>query len=381
MKKINGVGTKCVHSGDLIDDRFKGATSPIFPSTAYDFIDVEDDKYPRYFNTPNQLALSKKIADLENCEAALLFGSGIAAIFTSLFSFLKSEDHVIFQGSIYGGTLNLVIKEFKKFNIEYSLVDSFDIKEYEMEIKENTKIIFIESPSNPLLKVIDLQAISNLSKKNNLISIIDNTFSSPINQNPSDFGIDIIIHSATKYLGGHSDILAGALASTRSNIDKIIESSINYGGNLSEYTVWLLERSIKTLSLRVNKQNENALKVADYLSNHEKVNAVHYPGLKTHPDYELSSKQMKGFGGMLSFELSNLEEAVLFTRKIKLIKSAMSLGGVESTICSPSLTSHSKISKEERENLGIFDGLLRFSVGIEDHNDIINDLKQAFSKI
>ena len=381
MKKINGVGTKCVHSGDLIDDRFKGATSPIFPSTAYDFIDVEDDKYPRYFNTPNQLALSKKIADLENCEAALLFGSGIAAIFTSLFSFLKSEDHVIFQGSIYGGTLNLVIKEFKKFNIEYSLVDSFDIKEYEMEIKENTKIIFIESPSNPLLKVIDLQAISNLSKKNNLISIIDNTFSSPINQNPSDFGIDIIIHSATKYLGGHSDILAGALASTKSNIDKIIESSINYGGNLSEYTVWLLERSIKTLSLRVNKQNENALKVADYLSNHEKVNAVHYPGLKTHPDYELSSKQMKGFGGMLSFELSNLQEAVLFTRKIKLIKSAMSLGGVESTICSPSLTSHSKISKEERENLGIFDGLLRFSVGIEDHNDIINDLKQAFSKI
>ena len=381
MKKINGVGTKCVHSGDLIDDRFKGATSPIFPSTAYDFIDVEDDKYPRYFNTPNQLALSKKIADLENCEAALLFGSGIAAIFTSLFSFLKSEDHVIFQGSIYGGTLNLVIKEFKKFNIEYSLVDSFDIKEYEKEIKENTKIIFIESPSNPLLKVIDLQAISNLSKKNNLISIIDNTFSSPINQNPSDFGIDIIIHSATKYLGGHSDILAGALASTKSNIDKIIESSINYGGNLSEYTVWLLERSIKTLSLRVNKQNENALKVADYLSNHEKVNAVHYPGLKTHPDYGLSSKQMKGFGGMLSFELSNLEEAVLFTRKIKLIKSAMSLGGVESTICSPSLTSHSKISKEERENLGIFDGLLRFSVGIEDHNDIINDLKQAFTKI
>ena len=381
MKKINGVGTKCVHSGDLIDDRFKGATSPIFPSTAYDFIDVEDDKYPRYFNTPNQLALSKKIADLENCEAALLFGSGIAAIFTSLFSFLKSEDHVIFQGSIYGGTLNLVIKEFKKFNIEYSLVDSFDIKEYEMEIKENTKIIFIESPSNPLLKVIDLQAISNLSKKNNLISIIDNTFSSPINQNPSDFGIDIIIHSATKYLGGHSDILAGALASTKSNIDKIIESSINYGGNLSEYTVWLLERSIKTLSLRVNKQNENALKVADYLSNHEKVNAVHYPGLKTHPDYELSSKQMKGFGGMLSFELSNLEDAVLFTRKIKLIKSAMSLGGVESTICSPSLTSHSKISREEREKLGIFDGLLRFSVGIEDHNDIINDLKQAFSQI
>ena len=236
-------------------------------------------------------------------------------------------------------------------------------------------------PSNPLLKVIDLEAIGNISKKYNLISIIDNTFASPINQNPADFGIDIIIHSATKYLGGHSDILAGALASTKSNIEKIVKSSINYGGNLSEYTVWLLERSIKTLSLRVKKHNDNALAVSNFLLNHKKVKSVHYPGLESHPDHELSSRQMNGYGGMLSFELSNLDEAILFTRKIKLIKSAMSLGGVESTICSPTLTSHSKISKEERENLGIFDGLLRFSVGIEDHNDIINDLKQAFSQI
>jgi len=381
MKKNKGVDTKCVHSGDLIDDRFKGATSPLFPSTAYDFIDVNEDKYPRYFNTPNQLALSKKIADLENSEDALLFGSGIAAIFSSLFSFIKSGDHVIFQSSIYGGTLNLVIKEFKKFNIKYSLVDSFDLKDYEKEIKSNTKIIFIESPSNPLLKLIDLKSVAELCKKNNLISIIDNTFSSPINQNPSDFGIDIIIHSATKYLGGHSDILAGALASNKKYIQTIKESSINYGGNLSDYTVWLLERSIKTLSLRVAKQNENALKVAKFLFEHQKVNSVNYPGLKSHPDYELSLTQMKGFGGMLSFELNDLDEAIKFTRKIKLIKSAMSLGGVESTICSPTLTSHSKISKEERENIGIFDGLLRFSVGIEDFEDIKNDLEQALSQL
>ena len=381
MKKNKGVDTKCVHSGDLIDDRFKGATSPLFPTTAYDFIDVNEDKYPRYFNTPNQLALSKKIADLENSEDALLFGSGIAAIFSSLFSFIKSGDHVIFQSSIYGGTLNLVIKEFKKFNIKYSLVDSFDLKDYEKEIKSNTKIIFIESPSNPLLKLIDLKSVAELCKKNNLISIIDNTFSSPINQNPSDFGIDIIIHSATKYLGGHSDILAGALASNKKYIQTIKESSINYGGNLSDYTVWLLERSIKTLSLRVAKQNENALKVAKFLFEHQKVNSVNYPGLKSHPDYELSLTQMKGFGGMLSFELNDLDEAIKFTRKIKLIKSAMSLGGVESTICSPTLTSHSKISKEERENIGIFDGLLRFSVGIEDFEDIKNDLEQALSQL
>ena len=380
MKK-SGVSTKCVHSGDLIDDKFKGATSPIFPSTAYDFVDVEEDRYPRYFNTPNQKALSKKIADLENCESALLFSSGIAAIYTSLFSFIKSGDHVIFQSSIYGGTLNLVIKEFKKFNIEYSLVDSFVVNDYEKEIKNNTKIIFVESPSNPLLKIIDLNAIANLSKKYNLISVIDNTFSSPINQNPADFGIDIVLHSATKYLGGHSDILAGTLASSNSNIDKIIESSINYGGNLSEYTVWLLERSIKTLSLRVKKQNENAIKIAEYLTTLDKVKSVYYPGLKSHSDHELSKKQMKGFGGMLSFELSDLDTAILFTRKLNLVKSAMSLGGVESTLCSPTLTSHSKISKAERENLGIFDGLLRFSIGIEDSEDIIDDLNQAFEKL
>ena len=380
MKK-SGVSTKCVHSGDLIDDKFKGATSPIFTSTAYDFVDVEEDRYPRYFNTPNQKALSKKIADLENCESALLFSSGIAAIYTSLFSFIKSGDHVIFQSSIYGGTLNLVIKEFKKFNIEYSLVDSFVVNDYEKEIKNNTKIIFVESPSNPLLKIIDLKAIANLSKKYNLISIIDNTFSSPINQNPADFGIDIVLHSATKYLGGHSDILAGTLASSKSNIEKIIESSINYGGNLSEYTVWLLERSIKTLSLRVKKQNENAIKIAEYLTTLDKVKSVYYPGLKSHSDHELSKKQMKGFGGMLSFELSDLDTAILFTRKLNLVKSAMSLGGVESTLCSPSLTSHSKISKAKRENLGIFDGLLRFSIGIEDSEDIIDDLNQAFEKL
>ena len=380
MKK-SGVSTKCVHSGDLIDDKFKGATSPIFPSTAYDFVDVEEDRYPRYFNTPNQKALSKKIADLENCESALLFSSGIAAIYTSLFSFIKSGDHVIFQSSIYGGTLNLVFKEFKKFNIEYSLVDSFVVNDYEKDIKNNTKIIFVESPSNPLLKIIDLNAIANLSKKYNLISIIDNTFSSPINQNPADFGIDIVLHSATKYLGGHSDILAGTLASSKSNIDKIIESSINYGGNLSEYTVWLLERSIKTLSLRVKKQNENAIKIAEYLTTLDKVKSVYYPGLKSHSDHELSKKQMKGFGGMLSFELSDLDTAILFTRKLNLVKSAMSLGGVESTLCSPTLTSHSKISKAERENLGIFDGLLRFSIGIEDSEDIIDDLNQAFEKL
>jgi len=381
MKKNKGFNTICVHDGELADDTYKGAVSPIYLSTAYDYIDVEDNKYPRYFNTPNQLALSKKIASLENCEKALVFGSGMAAIFASMFSFLKSGDHVIFQSSLYGGTLNLIIKEFKKFNINYTLIESLEIKDYEREIKKNTKIIYVETPSNPLLKLVDLKLVSNLAKKHSLISIIDNTFASPINQNPSDFGIDIIVHSATKYLGGHSDILAGSIASSEVLIDKIFESSINYGGNLSEHTVWLLERSIKTLSLRVNAQNENALKISEFLNNNKNIKAVYYPGLKTHPQYELAKRQMKGFGGMLSFELNEEKKSNDFTRFLKIIKPAMSLGGVESTITSPALTSHAKISKEQRDKFGISDGLLRFSVGIEDYSDLESDLTQAFNKL
>ena len=381
MKNKKGLNTRCIHDGELKDDKFKGAVSPLYLSTAYDYLEVVDHKYPRYFNTPNQLALSKKISSLENCEKSLIFGSGIAAIFASMFSFLKTGDHVVFQSSLYGGTINLILKEFKKFNIEHTLVESLEIEDYKKEIKSNTKLIYIETPSNPLLQLIDLKAVSDLAKNNNLISIIDNTFASPINQNPSDFGIDIIVHSATKYLGGHSDILAGTISSSKILIDKILDSSINYGGNLSEHTVWLLERSIKTLFLRVKAQNKNAQKIADFLHVNDNVKSVYYPGLESHPQHELAKRQMNGYGGMLSFLIKEEKKSDEFTRFLKIIKPAMSLGGVESTITSPSLTSHSKISKEKREKFGISDGLLRFSVGIEDYEDLKNDLTQAFEKI
>ncbi|MAU63677.1 MAG: cystathionine beta-lyase [Flavobacteriaceae bacterium] len=381
MEKKKGLNTRSVHDGELKDDLYEGAVSPIYLSTAYNYSEGDDDKYPRYFNTPNQLALSNKIASLENCEKGLVFGSGIAAIFASMFSFLKSGDHVLFQSSLYGGTINMIVKEFKKFNIEYTLVESLEINDYKKEIKGNTKIIYVETPSNPLLQVIDLKEISILAKKHKLISIIDNTFASPINQNPSDFGIDIIVHSATKYLGGHSDILAGAIASSKNIINKIIASSINYGGNLSEHTVWLLERSMKTLSIRVNTQNENALRIANFLEKNKNVSIVNYPGLQSHPQHDLSKKQMRGFGGMLSFTLKNENQANSFTRFLKIIKPAGSLGGVESTITCPALTSHAKISKEQREKFGISEGLLRFSVGIEDYQDLEDDLVQAFNKI
>ncbi|RCL67075.1 MAG: PLP-dependent transferase [Cryomorphaceae bacterium] len=381
MKNKKGLNTRCIHDGELKDDKFKGAVSPLYLSTAYDYLEVVDHKYPRYFNTPNQLALSKKISSLENCEKSLIFGSGIAAIFASMFSFLKTGDHVVFQSSLYGGTINLILKEFKKFNIEHTLVESLEIEDYKKEIKSNTKLIYIETPSNPLLQLIDLKAVSDLAKNNNLISIIDNTFASPINQNPSDFGIDIIVHSATKYLGGHSDILAGTISSSKILIDKILDSSINYGGNLSEHTVWLLERSIKTLFLRVKAQNKNAQKIAEFLYVNDNVKSVYYPGLESHPQHELAKRQMNGYGGMLSFLMKEEKKSDEFTRFLKIIKPAMSLGGVESTITSPSLTSHSKISKEKREKFGISDGLLRFSVGIEDYEDLKNDLTQAFEKI
>ena len=313
MEKKKGLNTRSVHDGELKDELYEGVVSPIYLSTAYNYTEGDDDKYPRYFNTPNQLALSNKIASLENCEKGLVFGSGIAAIFASMFTFLKSGDHVIFQSSLYGGTINMIVKEFKKFNIDYTLVESLEINDYKKEIKSNTKIIYVETPSNPLLQVIDLKEISTLAKKHKLHSIIDNTFASPINQNPYDLGIDIVVHSATKYLGGHSDILAGAIASSKTIIDKIVSSSINYGGNLSEHTVWLLERSMKTLSIRVNAQNGNALRIANFLEKNENVSTVNYPGLKSHPQYELSKKQMRGFGGMLSFALKDEKKANEFT--------------------------------------------------------------------
>ncbi|MAV81323.1 MAG: cystathionine beta-lyase [Flavobacteriales bacterium] len=380
MKK-KGIKTRSIHDGELKDKTYNGAISPLYLGTVYDYLGEEPMKYPRYFNTPNQLALSKKIASLENCENGLLFGSGIAAIFSTMFSFIQSGDHVVFQSSLYGGTINLIFKEFKKFNIDYTLVESLEPTEYEKAIKENTKIIYVETPSNPLLEIIDLQKIALIAKNHHLISMVDNTFASPINQNPHDFGIDLVVHSATKYLGGHSDILAGVVVSDDLKIKKIIESSINYGGNISELTAWMLERSIKTLPIRVKAQNENALMIAKFLDKNSKVEKVNYPGLKSHPNYDLAKSQMIGFGGMLSFVIKNEGKADLFSKNLKIIKTVGSLGGIESTITCPAKTSHSKVTREKRIKYGISDGLLRFSVGIEDYQDLEEDLNQAFKMI
>ncbi|MEB3346070.1 PLP-dependent aspartate aminotransferase family protein [Aquimarina gracilis] len=379
-KKI-GFNTICTHLGEIKDEQFKGAVSPIYLSTSYAFEDVNIKRYPRYFNTPNQEALCKKIAALEKGESSLIFGSGMAAISTTLFAFLKKGDHVILQRAIYGGTANLVNEEFEKHGIEFSYVDTHSTESFQEKIQPNTRVIYIETPSNPLLSIVDINAVAILAKKHRITTMIDNTFASPVNQNPIELGIDIVLHSATKYLGGHSDILAGAVISTEKKIDQIFQVAKNFGGSLSDFTVWMLERSIKTLGLRVKRQNKNAMKLAKWLNKLDDITTVYYPGLKSHPDHKVAKKQMKGYGGMLSFELREGLDASKFQKELRLIKSSMSLAGVESTILSPTLTSHALLTAEERELQGIRDGLLRFSVGIEEKEDLMQDILQALEKI
>jgi len=378
MKKNNkGDNTICTHEGEVVDTQFGGSVSPIFVSTSYEYINKDISRYPRYFNTPNQEALCKKISALECSESAMIFGSGMAAISTTLLTFLSSGDHILLQKDIYGGTRNLVEAQFDRFNIDYTFTDDIDLKCFKSGIKKNTKVIYIETPSNPLLKIIDIEKIAQFAKSRDIITIIDNTFATPIIQKPILFGVDVVLHSATKYFGGHSDISAGAVAASQTHIDKIWNLAKNLGGNLSDYSVWLLERSMKTLSIRVKAQQKNAKKLAKYLSESRYVKKVYYPGLKNHPNHNLAKKQMKGYGAMISFEFIDKIDPSLFLTSLNLIKPSMSLAGVESTMLSPAETSHYLLTENERLSQGITNELIRFSVGIENKKDIIMDIEHA----
>ncbi len=378
--KIKGINTICTHVGEIKDEQFGGAVSPIYPSTSYEYIDAEISRYPRYSNTPNQEYLCKKIAALEETESAMILGSGMAAISTTLLSLLDSGDHILFQNDIYGGTRNLAEAQFDRYGIEYSFTDSLDVSDFENEIRDNTKVIYIESPSNPILKIVDIRAIAKLAKSKGLISVIDNTFATPVIQKPSTMGIDIILHSATKYFGGHSDICAGAVATTEDLKETIWSLSKNLGGSLSDYTVWLLERSMKTLSIRVKAQQENAMKLSKYLYDHDLTKTVYYPGLPTHNNHDLAKRQMDGFGAMMSFEFDESIHVNTFLKALELIKPSMSLAGVESTMLVPAETSHYLLKEEDRIAQGITNNLIRFSVGIEDTEDVIEDIEQAIVK-
>ena len=374
-----GVNTICTHVGQVKDEQFGGSVSPIYPGTSYEYIDKEIDRYPRYSSTPNQEFLAKKISALEETEDAIILGSGMAAISTSLLAFLNSGDHIVLQNDIYGGTRNLVEAQFKRYGIQYSFTDGLDVQSFEKEIKPNTKAIYIETPSNPLLKLVDIKKIADLSKSKNLISFIDNTFATPLIQKPHKLGIDIILHSATKYFGGHSDICAGAVAASTEHREIIWNLSKNIGGSLSDYTAWLLERSMKTLSVRFFAQQKNAEQLSKYLSECRYIDKVYYPGLEEHPNHEIAKKQMTGFGAVISFELNNKVDPKTFLKSLKMINPSMSFAGVESTMLSPAETSHYLLTPEDRIAQGITDNLIRFSVGIEDVPDIQNDIEQAFN--
>ena len=374
-----GLNTICTHTGEVKDEQFKGAVSPIYLSTSYEFLDVDVKRYPRYFNTPNQEYLAQKIAALEHTESAMIFGSGMAAISTMFLAFLRQGDHLVVQNTLYGGTLNFIKEEFPKYGIEYTFTNGYQVEDFKTAIQPNTKLIHIETPSNPLMTITDIKAIAKLGKSKGILTSIDNTFASPVNQNPIDLGIDMVMHSATKYFGGHSDILAGAVASSNEHMERIWNVGKNLGGSLSDMTVWMLERSMKTLGLRVKAQTKNAMKLAKWLEKHPKVLKVYYPGLKSHPDYKLAKSQMKGFGAMLSFELIDGIDSQQFQKELKLIKSSMSLAGVESTVLSPHLTSHALLTQDERDAIGLSNQLIRFSVGIEDVKDLKRDIEQAIN--
>ena len=376
--KSNQFETQCVHEGQVADPIYKGAISPLYMSTAYSYEDK--DRYPRYFNTPNQVGLAQKIAALEGAEAGLIFGSGMAAISTALLAFLKKGDHVVLQNDLYGGTTNLVVEHFNNYGIDYTFAEGLSAKDFEVMITPKTKVIYIETPSNPLMKLVDLSAISTLAKKHDLVSMIDNTFASPVNQNPIHFGIDVVLHSATKYLGGHSDLLAGAIACSSKHMEQVFKVAKSLGGNLSDLSIWLLERSIKTLSVRVKQQNENALALAHFLEAHPAIEKVFYPGLESHPDHELAKLQMKGFSGMMSFELRSTVHRSSFEKSLQIIQPVVSLAGVESTITVPAITSHKLLTESGRLKQGITDQLIRFSVGIEHLSDLKNDLDQALKQ-
>jgi len=356
-----------------------GLNTPLLSSSAIEYLDDSEVRYPRYFNTLNHDVVAEKMSALECAEAGLITSSGMAAISAILFGLLDHGDHVVLTEGLYGGTHALIVNELQRFRISYSFAAS-DVESIAAACGTDTRMVFVESPSNPLLTVVDLAAVADFAKPRGILTVIDNTFASPILQNPLVHGFDLVMHSGTKYLGGHSDLCCGTVNGSAALIAKVRDHAVAYGGCLNAQDCSLLERSLKTLELRVSRQSSNAAIIARHLYENENIKHVYYPGLKSHPGYEIAARQMQGFGGMLSFELAEGIDPVSFIRRLELVICAVSLGGVETTICQPVATSHQKVSEEERQRLGITDALLRLSVGIEDAEDISADLLRALNK-
>lgn len=372
----HGFSTRCIHAGTLHDESTGGVCSPIHISSAFAFPNAAGENiYPRYFNSPNQRAVCAKLAALEQGEDALAFGSGMAAISTALLALLNPGDHAVFQADLYGGTLQLVSKQLERLGIVVSFVA--DGGDFDVAIRPETKLIYIESPSNPLLRCVDLEEIAGLGRARGLLTLIDNTFATPYNQTPLTAGFDLVLHSATKYLNGHSDANAGFVVGSTEHIARIRPAATHFGGMLDARTCERVERGMKTLALRMECHNNNALTLAMFLSCHPAVATVHYPGLHEHPDHAVASRQMRGFGGMLSFEIVPEWNPRIVLDQLRVATPALSLGGVETLVCIPAITSHREVEAAARKALGITDGLIRVSVGVEDIDDLIDDFSQA----
>jgi len=384
MSKIyKHLETKLIHAGEP-DPLINGAVSmPVFQSSTFEYTGAtsyNDLKYIRLNNTPNHIALHQKLAALENAEAALVTASGMAAISTTLLSILSSGDHFLAQECLYGGTHDFITKDLETFGISYDFIDGDDPGSWKHKLKPNTKAIYVETMTNPLLQVADLKAVVEFAKAHGLISLIDNTFSSPVNFRPPEWGFDLSLHSCTKYLNGHSDIVAGAVIGRADLIEKITHKLNHLGGSLDPHACFLLHRGLKTLAVRVKYQNESALTIANFLEKHSAIKKINYPGLESHPRHQRASELFDGFSGMLSFELNDgVQAAERFIQNTTLPISAPSLGGVESLITRPAITSHSGMSPKDRQALGISDALIRLSVGIEATEDIIEDFDQALN--
>jgi cystathionine beta-lyase len=372
--------TQCVHSGSYFEETTGGINTPIFTSSAYDYLNREDPPYPRYFNTVNQDVVVKKICTLEAAEDGVLFSSGMAAMSTAILAFTGSGDHVVLMDELYGGTHAFVTDTFERFGIDYTFAGT-RVAAIAAAVTDRTRVIVIESPTNPLLGVVDIAGVAEMAQARGITTIIDNTFASPINQKPVTLGIDIVVHSGTKYMGGHSDLCCGIAVTTHDKSRAIRHMARHLGGSLNAMTCYLLERSLKTLALRVRQQTANAGRMAAFLGGHPLVPKVFYPGLEDASGHAIARGQMSGFGAMLSFELDETKVSThAFLRSLALIRPAVSLGGVETTICAPAKTSHVKMSPAERSRIGVTDALLRLSVGIEDVADLIGDIEGALEQ-
>ncbi|WP_404443895.1 bifunctional cystathionine gamma-lyase/homocysteine desulfhydrase [Sutcliffiella horikoshii] len=371
--------TKLIHGGIFGDPHTGAVSTPIYQVSTYKQESVGNFKGYEYSRTgnPTRHALEELIKDLENGKAGFAFGSGMAAI-TAVMMLFDSGDHVVLTDDVYGGTYRVMTKVLNRMGISSTFVDTSKVENIEAAIQENTKALFIETPTNPLLKVTDIQKASLVAKKHNLLTIVDNTFSTPYWQTPINLGADIVLHSATKYIGGHSDVVAGLVVV---NSEKLAEElhfvQNSTGGILGPQDSWLLMRGIKTLGLRMEATEKNTRRIVEFLESHPFVGKVYYPGLEDHPNHDVAKQQAGGFGGMVSFDIGSAEKADQLLARIKYFTLAESLGAVESLISVPARMTHASIPAERRAELGIVDGLVRISVGIEDVEDLIADLKQA----